>query len=81
MLKRQEELLLSPYLALFDILVPKNHELHQLKELDDFQFIYEELKDKYDCTQGATTIFMVNLKRIVTLKEEKATKIIKRSNS
>lgn len=69
MLKAQEELPLSPYLALFDILVPKNHELRQLKELDDFQFIYDELKDKYDCTQGRTAISPIQMFKWLLLKQ------------
>ncbi len=50
MLKQQEELLLSPYLGLYDIVVPQDNEIRQIKGLDDFQFIYEALKDKYDLT-------------------------------
>lgn len=69
MLKRQEELLLSPYLALFDILVPKDHELRQLKELDDFQFIYEELKDKYDSSQGRKAISPIQMFKWLLLKQ------------
>ena len=69
MLKLQEELILSPYLSLYDILVPKNHELRQLKELDDFQFIYEELKDKYNCTQGRSAISPIQMFKWLLLKQ------------
>lgn len=69
MLKLQEELILSPYLALYDILVPESHELRQLKELDDFQFIYEELKDKYDCTQGRNAVSPVQMFKWLLLKQ------------
>jgi len=69
MLKPQEELILSPYMGLYDILVPKDHELRQLKELDDFEFIYEELKDKYDWTQGRTAISPIQMFKWLLLKQ------------
>jgi transposase len=69
MLKLQEELILSPYLSLYDILVPNDHELRKLKELDDFQFIYDELKDKYDCKQGRTAISPIQMFKWLLLKQ------------
>ena len=69
MLKLQEELILSPYLALYDILVPNDHELRRLKALDDFQFIYEELQDNYDWTQGRTAISPIQMFKWLLLKE------------
>lgn len=69
MLKLQEKLILSPYLSLYDILVPKDHELRKLKELDDFQFIYDELKDKYDCRQGRTAISPIQMFKWLLLKQ------------
>lgn len=47
MLKRQEELVLSPYSELYDILIPEDHELRLILELVNFDFIYEELEGKY----------------------------------
>lgn len=45
MLKHQSELPLSPYSALYDILIPKDNELRRLNELVDFSFVYRELAD------------------------------------
>ncbi|QVK16800.1 IS1182 family transposase [Mycoplasmatota bacterium] len=59
-----KELVLSPYSKLYDIVVPKNHILRKFKELVDFEFVYEELKDKYTKDNGATAkcpIFMFKL--------------------
>jgi len=47
MLFKQESLPLSQYTSLYDLIVPKDHLLRGLKELVDFRFIYDELKDKY----------------------------------
>jgi len=46
MISNQETLHLSPYMAIYDIVVPKENMLRQIKELVDFSFILEELKTK-----------------------------------
>ena len=35
---RREGMVLSPYIALYDIIISKDHELRQLNELVDFSF-------------------------------------------
>jgi len=47
MLVKQGSLPLSEYTSLYDLIIPKDHLLRQLKELVDFNFVYNELKDKY----------------------------------
>ena len=47
MLNNQGELNFSPYMELYDKLIPQNHFFRQIKELVDFSFIREELKNKY----------------------------------
>jgi len=56
MLFKQKQKTLSPYAGLYDIVVPKDHKLRKLKDLVDFSFVYDELKDKYshDNGRGAT---------------------------
>ena len=44
---KQDCLILSPYIALYDIVVPKNHLLRELSDLVDFSFVDNMLKDKY----------------------------------
>jgi len=68
MLKRQQELLLSPYMDLYDILIPKDHELRKINELVDFEFIYDELKDKYCHNDGREAIDPVRLFKYLLLK-------------
>ena len=47
MLINQQKMIMSKYLELYDLLVPKNNILRQIKEMIDFSFVYDELKDKY----------------------------------
>ncbi len=44
MISNQETFNLSPYMAIYDIVVPKDNMLRQINELVDFSFILEELK-------------------------------------
>ncbi len=47
MVEQQQKLVLSPYMEIYELVVPKDNLLRQIKELVDFGFIYEELIDKY----------------------------------
>jgi len=49
---KQQSLVLSPYIALYDIVIPKDHELRQLAELVDFSFVDEMLKGMYTLNNG-----------------------------
>ncbi len=74
MISNQETLNLSLYMAIYDIVVPKDNILRQINELVYFSFILEELKTKYRLDNGRNaippTIFAVNLKRILKLLNE-----------
>lgn len=59
----KNELVLSPYSELHDILIPKDHLLRKFNDLVNFNFIYDELKDMYTEAFGATAkcpIMMLN---------------------
>jgi hypothetical protein len=85
MLKKnnQLELNFSKHIELYNILIKEDNFWRQLNELIDFSFVYEELKDNYEygnasacgkigiTIQGATTLFLANMKRIIKLNEEK----------
>ncbi|MBM7656049.1 hypothetical protein JOC76_005586, partial [Neobacillus cucumis] len=47
MISDQESFTLSPYIAIYELVVPQENMLRQIKELVDFSFILEELKTKY----------------------------------
>ncbi|WP_139193064.1 hypothetical protein, partial [Anaerobacillus alkalilacustris] len=43
MIPNQQAMSLSPYMALYDIIVPKDNMLRKINELIDFSFVYNEL--------------------------------------
>ena len=47
MLINQQKMILTQYSNLYDIIVPKTNLLRQIKEMIDFTFVYDELKEKY----------------------------------
>ena len=47
MISNQETLNLSPFMAIYDMVVPKDNMLREINELVDFSFVLEELKHKY----------------------------------
>ncbi|HDR7214983.1 TPA: IS5/IS1182 family transposase, partial [Bacillus cytotoxicus] len=51
MISNQQSLNLSPFMAIYDIVVPKDNMLRQLNEVD-FSFVLEELQDKYCLDNG-----------------------------
>ena len=43
MIEQQQKLVLSPYMEIYELVVPKDNLLRQIKELVDFEFIYDEI--------------------------------------
>ena len=68
MLKKQTQMNLSEYSKLYDILVPEENELRQINELIDFEFVYEELKDKYSLTMGRGAVDPIVMFKYLLLK-------------
>lgn len=69
MLERQQSLSLSAHDSLYDILIPKDNFLRQMKELIDFSFIEEELKDKYCLDNGRNAEPPVRMFQYLLLKQ------------
>lgn len=68
MISNQETLILSPFMAIYDIVVPKDNMLRQINELVDFSFILEELKTKYCLDNGRKAVPPVRLFKYLLLK-------------
>lgn len=68
MLKAQTQMNLSEYSKLYDILIPKDNELRQINELIDFEFVYEELKNKYSTTMGRGAVNPIVMFKYLLLK-------------
>ncbi|KJB84488.1 transposase, partial [Paenibacillus sp. E194] len=68
MIRQQQTLVLSPYAALYDIVVPKDNMLRQINELVDFTFIYGELEAKYCLDNGRNAIDPIRMFIYLLLK-------------
>ena len=68
MISKQETLNLSPYLALYDLIIPKDNMLRQINELVDFSFILDELKSKYCLDNGRNAIPPIRMFKYLLLK-------------
>lgn len=58
----------SPYMALYDLVVPPTHRLRQLHDLIDFSFIRDELESRYSPHHGRPAIDPVRLFKYLLLK-------------
>lgn len=68
MISKQETLNLSPYMALYDVLIPKDHLLRQINELVDFSFVLDELQSKYCLENGRNAIHPIRMFKYLLLK-------------
>ncbi len=69
MLERQQSLQLSAHDSLYDTLIPKTNILRQMKDLVDFSFIEEELKDKYCLDNGRNAEPPIRMFKYLLLKQ------------
>ena len=70
MLKENNQLSfgLSSHASLYDILIEKNNFWRQLKDMVDFSFVYDELKDKYSYTMGRKAEDVIRMFKYLLLK-------------
>ena len=68
MIQNQQTMILSPYMALYDMVVPKNNILRKINELVDFSFVYEELESKYCLDNGRAAISPIRMFKYLMLK-------------
>ncbi|MGH1328273.1 transposase, partial [Bacillus pretiosus] len=68
MISNQQSLNLSPFMAIYDIVVPKDNMLRQFNELVDFSFVLEELQDKYCLDNGRNAVSPVRMFKYLLLK-------------
>jgi len=68
MLRKQMSLILSPYIELYDLVVPKENLLRQINELVDFTFIYDELVSVYCQNNGRGAIDPLRMFKYLLLK-------------
>ncbi|MFC0273721.1 IS1182 family transposase [Metabacillus herbersteinensis] len=68
MISNQQSLNLSPFMAIYDLVVPKDNMLRQINELVDFSFIYEELQNKYCLDNGRNAVPPIRMFKYLLLK-------------
>ncbi|RED56014.1 IS1182 family transposase [Cohnella lupini] len=68
MIQQQQTLKLSPYIDLYNIIIPKDNTLRQINDLVDFSFIYEELKARYCLDNGRNAIDPIRMFKYLLLK-------------
>lgn len=82
MIQQQQTLIVSPYLELYNLIIPQDNMLRQINELVDFSFVYEELKQNYCLDNGRNAIDPIRMFKYLLLKaifELSDTDIIERS--
>ena len=68
MISKQETLILSPFMELYDLIIPKDNLLRQINELVDFSFILDELHSKYCLDNGRNAIPPIRMFKYLLLK-------------
>ena len=68
MLVQQQEMILSPYMEIYELVIPKDNLLRRIKELVDFDFIYDELADKYCLDNGRNAVSPIRMFKYLLLK-------------
>lgn len=68
MLSQQQELPLSEYSSLYDIVVSQANLLRRINDLVDFTFVYQELANKYCKDNGRTAESPIRMFKYLLLK-------------
>lgn len=68
MIQKQQSMTFSPYIELYDLIVPKDNLLRKINELIDFSFVFDELKDKYCFDNGRKAIDPIRMFKYLLLK-------------
>lgn len=68
MLVQQRKLMLSNFSDIYNIVVPNDNILRKIKELVNFEFIYEELRNEYCLNNGRNAIDPVVMFKYLLLK-------------
>ena len=68
MIQKQQSLNFSPYMELYNLIVPEDNMLRKINELVDFSFVYDELKDKYCLDNGRNAIDPIRMFKYLLLK-------------
>ena len=68
MIEQQQKLMLSPYMEIYELVIPKDNLLRQIKELVDFSFIYDALLANYCLDNGGNAVPPIRIFKYLLLK-------------
>ena len=68
MIQNQQSMAFSPYMDIYELVVPKDNLLRKINDLVDFSFVYEELKDKYCHNNGRNAVDPIRMFKYLLLK-------------
>lgn len=68
MIKQQQAMVISPYIDIYNLVVPKDNLLRQINDLVDFSFVYDELISKYCLDNGRNAISPIRMFKYLLLK-------------
>lgn len=68
LIQRQQSMTLSPYIELYNLIIPKDNMLRQINDLVDFSFVYEELKERYYLENGRNAIDPIRMFKYLLIK-------------
>ena len=69
MIEQQQKLMLSPYMEIYELVIPKDNLLRQIKDLVDFSFIYDELEKNYRLDFGRKAYSPIMMFKYLLLKD------------
>ncbi|HEY5585255.1 MAG TPA: IS1182 family transposase [Ruminiclostridium sp.] len=68
MVQQQQTMILSPYIDIYNLVIPKDNLLRKINELIDFSFVYNELRDKYCLDNGRNATNPIRMFKYLLLK-------------
>lgn len=68
MIEQQQKMILSSYMDIYDLVVPKDNLLRKINELIDFTFIYDELVNNYCLDNGRNAVSPIRMFKYLLLK-------------
>lgn len=68
MIQEQQSMTFSPFMELYNLIIPVDNMLRKINELIDFTFVYDELKDNYCLDNGRNAIDPIRMFKYLFLK-------------
>jgi transposase len=67
-ISKQQSLKFSPYMDLYNLIVPEDNMLRRINDLVDFSFVYDELEGNYCLDNGRNAVDPIRMFKYILLK-------------